>query len=203
MKKNVIVAGLIAIAGSAIAQGIASRSNSDINENKEVNVWVKNGHRPATNAATVTNLHANNFADRSTLVSPQDAELTWYSFEEGYAKSVQEGKILLVDAYTDWCGWCKVMDRKTYADPAIIAKLNESFICVKFNPELGTVYNFRDKKWGGSELLQFLGNGSVTGFPTTIFWPNPASDNDRYVQPGYLPPNDFSNLLDMAKGKKS
>ena len=203
MKKNVIVAGLIAIAGSAIAQGIASRSNSDINENKEVNVGVENGHRPATNAAIVANLHANNFADRSTLVSPQDAELTWYSFEEGYAKSVEEGKILLVDAYTDWCGWCKVMDRKTYADPAIIAKLNESFICVKFNPELGTVYNFTDKKWGGSELLQFLGNGSVTGFPTTIFWPNPASDNDRYVQPGYLPPNDFSNLLDMAKGKKS
>jgi len=203
MKKNVIVAGLIAIAGSAIAQGIASRSNSDINENKEVNVGVENGHRPATNAAIVANLHANNFAERSTLVTPQDAELTWYSFEEGYAKSVEEGKILLVDAYTDWCGWCKVMDRKTYADPAIIAKLNQSFICVKFNPELGTVYNFRDKKWGGSELLQFLGNGSVTGFPTTIFWPNPATDNNRYVQPGYLPPNDFSDLLDKAKGKKS
>lgn len=200
MKKNVIVAGLIAIAGSAIAQGFASRSNSDINENKEVNVWVENGHKTAE---LVSNSDVNNFGERGTLVSPQEAGPIWYSFEEGYAKAVKEGKILLVDAYTDWCGWCKVMDRKTYADPAIIAKLNESFICVKFNPELGTVYNFRDKKWGGSELLQFLGNGSVTGFPTTIFWPNPASDNDRYVQPGYLPPNDFSNLLDMAKGKKS
>jgi hypothetical protein len=41
MKKNVIVAGLIAIAGSAIAQGIASRSNSDINENKEVMCGLK------------------------------------------------------------------------------------------------------------------------------------------------------------------
>lgn len=142
MKKNVIVAGLIAIAGSAIAQGLSSRGNSD---NNEINVWVENGLRTAKNAAIVTNLHANNFAERSTLVSPQEAGPTWYSFEEGYAKSVEEGKILLVDAYTDWCGWCKVMDRKTYADPAIIAKLNESFICVKFNPELGTVYNFRDK----------------------------------------------------------
>lgn len=200
MKKNVIVAGLIAIAGSAIAQGLSSRGNSD---NNEINVWVENGLRTAKNAAIVTNLHANNFAERSTLVSPQEAGPTWYSFEEGYAKSVEEGKILLVDAYTDWCGWCKVMDRKTYADPAIIAKLNESFICVKLNPELTTVYNFKDKKWGGSELLQFLGNGSVTGFPTTIFWMNPASNNERFVQPGFLDANDFTGLLDMAKGKKS
>ena len=95
------------------------------------------------------------------------------------------------------------MDRKTYADPAVIAKLNESFVCVKLNPETASVYKFNDKTWQGSELLQFLGNGSVTGFPTTIFWPNPSSDNNRYAQPGYLPPNDFSNLLDMAKGKKS
>ena len=56
MKKNVIVAGLIAIAGSAIAQGIASRINSD---NKEVNVWVENGLRTAKNAAIVTKNHKN------------------------------------------------------------------------------------------------------------------------------------------------
>jgi thioredoxin-related protein len=203
MKKNLIVAGLIAIAGSTIAQGFASRSNTNLNENKRVNVSVENGLETAKNTAIPTTSGVNNFAERNTLVSPQEAGPTWYSFEEGYAKAVSEGKILLVDAYTVWCGWCKVLDRKTYADPAIIAKLSESFICVKFNPELSTVYNFRDKKWSGTELLQFLGNGTVNGFPTTIFWPNPASDNDRYIQPGYLPPNDFSNLLDMAKGKKS
>jgi len=184
MKKKIILAALIAITGSVVAEWIPqtiqllNKSNSS-----KISVEVN--------------------AVGSTLLAPQEEGLIWYSFEEGYAKAVSEGKILLVDAYTDWCGWCKVMDRKTYADPAVIAKLNESFICVKLNPELGTVYNFRDKKWGGAELLQFLGNGSVTGFPTTIFWPNPSSDNDRYVQPGYLPANDFSNLLDMAKGKKS
>ena len=184
MKKNIIIVTLIAIVGSVVAHGVP-KSSAYITETR----------------AVVTNVESNNIY--SVVSAPQEEGLKWYSFEEGYAKAVSEGKILLVDAYTDWCGWCKVMDRKTYADPAVIAKLNESFICVKFNPELGTVYNFRDKKWGGAELLQFLGNGSVTGFPTTIFWPNPAADNDRYVQPGYLPPNDFSNLLDMAKGKKS
>lgn len=187
MKKNLIVAGLIAIAGSLGAQwSLRSEKSTD----KSVSSLVK--------VVSVQSM-----GERITTATPQENGLTWYSFEEGYAKSMKEGKILLIDAYTDWCGWCKVMDRKTYADPAIIAKLNESFICVKLNPEQTTVYNFKDKKWGGSELLQFLGNGSVTGFPTTIFWMNPASSNDRIVQPGFLDANDFSGLLDIAKGKKS
>jgi thiol:disulfide interchange protein len=45
------------------------------------------------------------------------AELKWYGWNEGYAKAVKEGKIVLVDAYTDWCGWCKKMDRDTYSNP--------------------------------------------------------------------------------------
>ena len=27
------------------------------------------------------------------------------------------GKIVMIDVYTDWCGWCKRMDRDTYANP--------------------------------------------------------------------------------------
>ncbi len=178
MRKTIVLTGIIAIVGSVLALG-GNKGNS------------------IDSLSFVSEMHS------AKERAPQEEGLKWYSFEEGYAKAVKEGKILLVDAYTDWCGWCKVMDRKTYADPVIIAKLNQSFICVKLNPELEATYAFKDKNWRGNELLQFLGNGSVTGFPTTIFWPNPASDNDRFVQPGFLPPNDFSSLLDMAKGKKS
>ncbi len=140
--------------------------------------------------------------DTPRAIKLDTKELTWYTFEEGYAKAIKEGKILLVDAYTDWCGWCKVMDRKTYADAGIIAQLNESFVCVKLNPELNTTYQFREKAWQGSYLLQFLGNGQVSGFPTTIFWLNPGSGDNRMVQPGFYPPEEFSKLLDMVKAKK-
>ena len=61
-------------------------------------------------------------------------ELKWYDFEEGMEKAKKENKALLIDAYTDWCGWCKVMDKETYKDARVIAKLNESFVAVKFNP---------------------------------------------------------------------
>ena len=56
-------------------------------------------------------------------------------FESGFVKAKREGKILLVDVYTDWCGYCKKMDRETYTDAKIIEKLNKDFVMVKLNPE--------------------------------------------------------------------
>jgi isoleucyl-tRNA synthetase len=64
--------------------------------------------------------------------------------------------------------------------------------------EVDEAFAFADKKMRSAELLQYIGNGQVTGFPTTIFWTNPGKDEKRYVQPGYLPPADFITLLDMA-----
>jgi len=37
-------------------------------------------------------------------------ELTWNDFDSGYKLAKKKKKIMLVDVYTDWCGWCKVMD---------------------------------------------------------------------------------------------
>ena len=42
--------------------------------------------------------------------------LKWHSFDEGSTKAKAEGKQILIDIYTDWCHWCKVMDEKTYSD---------------------------------------------------------------------------------------
>ena len=85
------------------------------------------------------------------------SELKWYGWNEGYAKAVKEGKIVLVDAYTDWCGWCKKMDRDTYTNPNIIKKINEHFIPIKFNPEIKDVtYNIDDKSFKPEELYQML-----------------------------------------------
>jgi uncharacterized protein YyaL (SSP411 family) len=42
---------------------------------------------------------------------------------------------MLVDVYTDWCGWCQKMDRGTYANPVVQELLQKSFIPVRFNAE--------------------------------------------------------------------
>lgn len=166
-------------------EGSTSTSDSVANSNQTIN------------ATTVANQTTTAVTEEISS-EPISTELKWYRFDEGYKKAVAENKIILVDAYTDWCGWCKVMDKKTYTDANVIAKLNQSFVCVKLNPELDETFAFADKKMKSAELLQYIGNGQVTGFPSTIFWTNPGKDEKRYVQPGYLPPADFITLLDMA-----
>jgi uncharacterized protein YyaL (SSP411 family) len=130
-------------------------------------------------------------------------ELKWYGFEEGYKIAVKEKKILLVDAYTEWCGWCKVMDRETYKNADVIADLNKNFVCVKFNPEVEKTYQFGDRKMDGRTLLLWLGYGESGGFPTTYFWFNPDKDDKRDNQAGYLPPADFLKLLSSAVKMKN
>ena len=132
----------------------------------------------------------------------EETGLVWYSFDEGYNKAVKEDKIILIDAYTDWCGWCKVMDKKTYTQASVIEYLNENFVCVKLNPEVEKEYKFADKTMRSSELLQYLGHGKVTGYPTTIFWLHPTKEEQRFVQPGFLGPKDFLGLLKSAQAAK-
>nr|MBP7512354.1 DUF255 domain-containing protein [Bacteroidia bacterium] len=72
----------------------------------------------------------------SSFTKTKDDELKWYKWNEGYPVAQKDGKLILVDAYTDWCGWCKKMDRDTYSNPDIIKKLNKHFVVIKFNPEL-------------------------------------------------------------------
>ena len=40
--------------------------------------------------------------------------MQWMTFDEVSTHKNTEGKKYLVDVYTEWCGWCKVMDRKTF-----------------------------------------------------------------------------------------
>lgn len=64
------------------------------------------------------------------------------TFEQGtwtdvIAKAKKETKLIFVDAYTDWCGWCKVMDKETFPDEKIGELFSANFIAYKINMEVG------------------------------------------------------------------
>src|SRR5574344_1741501 len=56
-------------------------------------------------------------------------------------------KRIFIDTYTDWCGWCKRMDRDTFEDTLISKIMNHYFICVKFNAETKDEISFGGKTY--------------------------------------------------------
>jgi thioredoxin-related protein len=65
------------------------------------------------------------------------AEIKWYSFEDAINLNAQQfpKKKILIDVYTDWCGWCKKMDATTFSNPEIVKYINEYYYAVKLNAE--------------------------------------------------------------------
>ena len=121
-------------------------------------------------------------------------ELIWEEWNKGYPRAVKEKKIVLVDAYTDWCGWCKKMDRDTYTNPDIIKKINKHFVPIKFNPEVTQTYFVDGNSYSNFELLSMLTRNQRTGYPTTFFII--TTKRTLFVNPGYEDPTKFSATLD-------
>jgi thioredoxin-related protein len=95
------------------------------------------------------------------------------------------------------------MDRETYTNAEVIAALNQDFVCVKFNPEVEKTHSFGKYNLKSQELLYWLANGQPGGYPTSYFIFNPAKNDKRASQAGYLPPDQFLNLLgEVIKRKK-
>lgn len=126
----------------------------------------------------------------------------WLDFESGYAKAKKENKILLIDVYTDWCGWCKVMDRNTYTNDTVLRMLHEKFVTVKLNPEKNRKYVMGKDTLTATELHAWLGYGKTFGFPTTYFLLNPGKSETRFASIGYSEPWDFIDILNQIIAKK-
>ncbi len=128
------------------------------------------------------------------------AEVEWISFEEAVARSKKEPKKLLIDIYTDWCGWCKKMDRDAYANEKLAAYINENYYAVKFNAEQredvefdGHTFKFvANGNRGVHQLAAALTNNKLS-YPTTVF----MTEELEIIQPvaGYLDAKSIEPIL--------
>lgn len=124
-------------------------------------------------------------------------QLTWYSFDEGLAKAQKENKHVLIDVYTDWCGWCKVMEQKTYSDLNVIRYLNAKFVLVKLNPEKDDQVTYNGKKYSAAQFSQGIG---VNGYPATAFFESDAKMVT--LVPGFVEAKDFLNIIQYIGEKE-
>lgn len=105
------------------------------------------------------------------------------SLEKGLQLAKQNNKPIMVDFYTDWCGWCKKLDSDTYSNTKVQA-LADKFICVKVN---GDKDRANTAKYG------------VNGYPTIVFLSSEGKEIDRNV--GYTIPEELTKTMQKLLGK--
>src|SRR5690242_3074537 len=72
---------------------------------------------------------------KKTAKPKENKEIEWISFAEAEKRMKQEPRKVWIDVYTDWCGWCKVLDKKVFTNPDVIDYMNKKFYAIKFNAE--------------------------------------------------------------------
>lgn len=127
-----------------------------------------------------------------------DGGVHWISFEEAVQRSKVEPRKILIDVYTDWCGWCKKMDKATYEDPAVAAYINATYWPVKLDAERKDTVVFNDKafvyvKERKAHALALSLLSEKMSYPTTVF----LNEDFSMIQavPGYLDPRTISPIL--------
>ena len=139
-------------------------------------------------------------------ISVAQEEVKWVKMENLDELLRTNPKPVFIDAYTDWCGWCKKMDKDTFMNPGIAKYLNELFHPVKFNAESKDPITFlnrefiNDGKAGRAHQLAVALLQGQMQYPTVVF----LNEKGELLGPlpGYKLPDQLEPYLVFIGEKK-
>ena len=119
-----------------------------------------------------------------------DTEIQWVTLDELQELNKKEPRKVFIDIYATWCGPCKLMDKKTFADPEIVQYVNENYYAVKLNGEGKSKVSIFGKTMTEAELAYAF---QIRGYPSTVF----MTEELQPYQPvaGYIPAKEFLRML--------
>ncbi len=121
----------------------------------------------------------------STTDAKAVTPVKWYSLEEAVALQKKKPKKIFIDMYTDWCGWCKLMQSNVFAKQAFIdwAKENVVLLELDFPKRTQQTAEIRTQN---QNLQRALG---VNGYPTVWLFvskKNPETGAFKFSKIGKL-----------------
>lgn len=137
-------------------------------------------------------------------------KVKWYTIKEALELNKKAPRKIIIDVYTNWCGYCKLMDKETFSHPVISEYLNKNFYSVKFNAESIDSVEFGGYKFGNPGQ----GARSTHQFATALFqagkiqpgYPAIAYINENLqllgVIPGYQTPSQIEPILNYINEDK-
>ncbi|RSK41941.1 thioredoxin family protein [Mangrovimonas spongiae] len=138
-------------------------------------------------------------------------EINWVSLEEAVELQKKNPKKIILDAYTKWCGPCKMLDRNTFSNKDVAAYINKHYYAVKFNAEGNEEINFKgntftnpnydpakaNKRNSPHQLSRYF---SIRSYPTLVFLDEKADLLAPII--GYKKPQQLELYLKLFKDDK-
>ncbi|MBI4744457.1 MAG: thioredoxin fold domain-containing protein [Actinobacteria bacterium] len=122
------------------------------------------------------------------------SKINWIDYSTAIAEAKQEKKPIFIDFFTEWCFYCKKMDKETFSDPKVIEYMNNNFKSVKIDAESNENVVHQGKIFTKKELAKEY---SVSGYPT--LWFLDSKGNKVAPQTGFVDAQGLLYILEYVK----
>lgn len=78
----------------------------------------------------------------------EEKKVEWLTFEQLEDSLAVNPKKVYIDFYTEWCSYCRKMDKEVYTKQEVIDNINNEYYAVKFDAQSQEVVSF-----GGMEFI--------------------------------------------------
>lgn len=143
------------------------------------------------------------FAIFSITINAQ--EIKWMTLEKAVEAQKTTPKKIFMDAYTVWCGPCKMLDKNTFSNKDVANYINKNFYAVKFNAEGNEKVNFLGKSYtnpgfdpkssGRNSSHELSGYFGIRAYPTIVY----LDEEAKLIAPipGYQSPKQLELYLKL------